>query len=494
MNGPAPSQRMQDLAATAMIGTDRSGAAGKPDALLTQAAVLGTQARAGLRPRTISGRIAPCPPDATPIAGPAPTATLMRLLRDPDVGLLSEWSELASQKKVRVADAAVPLVLDWWSRQPRRPEVVFAALGTRGEWLASLNPAWRKPVAGSQIPENVEEVWQTGKTPERVALLQTVRRHDPSRALAMVRSTWEGDGADEHRRFIEVLRERVSMADEPFLEAALDDKSKLVRRAAAAVLSLLLESRLTHRMNERARGIIVVEASRGILKRGVKVSLSPPKEFDASWERDAIEAQPAGGIGQRAWWMRQIFAAADLSVWTTSLARDPGGVLEAIASDDYAEVAVEAISEAAALRRDAAWSAAIIRHRLQGPKLELRELQSLWSNLAPTDREPLVLETAQHKRFTLAERWTILSIVESRWSRDFTAAALKLLGKHAQPPDSAWDLYDTVDRVSRWIAPDAAEQFVGAVEALFKDRPTESFQKSIDRARFRASMHKEFAS
>lgn len=493
MSGASPAHRMKELAATAMIGTDRAGASSRPGNLLSQAAMLGAQSRAGLKPRQLAGRVSPCPADSRPVAAPAPMATLMRLLGHSDAGLITEWSELAHARNVRVADSIVPVLLDWWSRQPKRPEVVFSVLGERGEWLASLNAAWRKPVAGSEIPSNAEEIWQTGTTPERVALLLTIRRHDPARAMALLQSTWQGESADERRRFVEILIERCSMADEPFLEAALDDKSKVVRRAAAAVLGTLPASRLLQRMNERTEAIIVPEGKRGVLKRGDTVTLSPPQDFDKSWERDGIEERAASGTGKRAWWMRQILSAAALSVWTEALGLEPAGVLEAIAGDDYFGLALEALSEAAARRGDAAWCAAILRCRLAGKKIEVGEIQALLQSLPPEQREPLLLEAADHERFTEAERWAIMASAEHRWSPAFSAAALKLLGEHAQRKGDAGILYEPVERVSRWIAPALAEPFAETVAALFSDEPTASFKRSIDRVRLRADMHKEFA-
>lgn len=490
----SPARRLKDLAAAAMLGTDRAGAAAKAGELLTQAAVLGAQARAGFKPRLLAGRMAPCPADPRSVAGAAPMATLMRLLSEPDVGLITEWSELASARQVRVADSAVPVLLDWWSRQPRRPEVVWSVLGKRGEWLASQNPSWRKRVAGSEIPSDADEIWQTGKTPERVALLLTIRRHDAARALALIQSTWKSDGADEHRRFIEVLREGCSIADEPFLETALDDKSKLVRRAAAAVLSLIPNSRFKRRMNERARQMIAMNEKRGAAGRGAKVVLTPPKEFDVSWERDGVESQAASAKGQRAWWLRQILSAADLSVWTDALELDPAGVLACIGEDDYFGDALDAMSAAAERGGDAAWSTAIVRCRLQDKKVDIRAIDGLWRNLRPEDREALLLETADHKRFTLAERLQILASTGTRWSRPFSGAALKLLNKESQSMGVVWSLHEAVDLASRSVAPEFAEQFAETVTKLVGNEPTESFKRSIDRVRLRADMHKEFAS
>jgi hypothetical protein len=487
-----PASRLKALAASALIGTDRGGVSGKPGNVLNLAAMLGAQARAGFSARQLGGRVSPCPPESCPVAAPAPSATLMRLLGDPDAGLITEWAELAHAKNVRVADSMVPALLDWWSRQPKRPDVVFSVLGKRGEWFASLNVAWRKPIAGSEIPGNADELWQTGKTPERVALLLRIRRHDPALALALLLSTWAKDGADERRRFLEICTERCSIVDEPFLEATLDDKSKVVRRAAAGVLGRIPGSRFRARMNERAKSMIVVEGKRGLLKRGVKVSLAPPQDFDKAWERDGIEEQAASGMGKRAWWMRQILSAADLSVWTDLLGMEPAGVLESMAGDDYFGNALEAVSEGAASCGDAGWCTAIVRCRLAGKKVEVQDLQALWQNLTPEQREPLLLETAGHKRFTGAERWAILASAEHRWSRAFSGAALKLM--HSPRKGEAWSVYEPVERVSRWIAPEFAEQFAETVAAMFPEGPTESFKKSIDRVRLRAHMHKEFAS
>jgi hypothetical protein len=495
MSGASPVSQMRGLAASAMIGTDRaSDRARSPEELLSRAAILGIQARAGFRPCRYTGHLPVCPVDPRPAAGPGPMAMLMRLLANPDSGLIGEWAELAHCKGVRIADPTVPIVLDWWSRQPNRKEVIFAVCGKRGEWLASLNPGWRKPVAGEDIPPNAEEIWQTGKTPERIGLLLTIRQHDPGRALSMVQSTWGSDGADERRRFVEVLAAGCTMAEEPFFEDALDDKSKVVRRAAAAALSNLPGSRLRKRMNDRATSIIIVEGKRGVLKRGAKVSLRPPPDFDKAWGRDGVEEEAASGKGKRAWWMQQILSAADLSVWMETTGLEPAGVLEALSGDDYIDNALEAIVESVRSRGDAAWVAAILDHRLAGKAPDPAQLGELWTNLKPAEIEPLILRAASHKGFTGAARWELLATAEHPWSGEFCIAALNLLANAAPRKGEAWSLYGPVERLSRVMAPELADRFAETVLAMFPDEPTDSFKRSIDRIRLRADMHKEFAS
>lgn len=495
MSSASPATRLRSLAATALIGAQRTGAEPMPpEKLLTQAAAAGARARAGYRPRHVPARPQERPSDNTPLARPAATATLMRLLGDPDAGLIEEWCELAHARGERIPEHAVPWVLDWWCRQPQRSDIVFRVCGLCAEWLAELNPEWRKPVPGAEIPANADDVWQTGKTPERLAVLLTIRRIDPPRALALVQSTWTSDGAEERRRFTEALAQSCTMADETFLESALDDKSKVVRRAAAGVLASLPDSRFHARMLARARAIIQVETKTKLFKKTVLVSLTPPAEFDKAWERDAIEEQAAGGLGPRAWWMQQILSAADLSVWTDTTGLEPDKILEAIAEDDYFANALEAMIRSLGARPSGPWAAAIMRHKLQGKKFEPPELIRLIGPLSPEDRQPLLLEAAESKRFSAADRWTVLALADDRWPPEFSSRALRVLAKSIPHKDHAWGLFAPVERISRVVAPAQAEEFADIVTAVADGEPKDSMKKSTDRARLRADMHKEFAS
>lgn len=496
MSTPSPRTGLRETAAMALIGADRAGGgAGAAGRILVQAAVLGAQARAGWKPTAVAAGVQPCPVETLSTANAASLATLMRVVGEGDAALIEEWAELADQKGVCVSPEIVPALLDWWARQARRSDAVFKSMGVRGTWLSSLNPAWRRASAGVQIPDDVEGVWQTGSAPERLGALRAVRASDPVRGREMVQSTWASDGADERRRFVEALAEGCSLADEPFLEAALDDKSKVVRRAAVSALGRLAGSRLRERMNKRARGIITVEAKGGVSKRKPRVSLTPPKEFEKEWERDGIEEQAPGGVGKRAWWMRQILSAADLSVWTALSGLSPEGVLEAIASDDSYDDGVGAMLEAVRIQRDPAWCGALARALLERKKVDVEHLAALALGAGREHGEALLLEMLGHERFSADERWALLASTQHRWSGAFSDAALTRIEKHvrkqrAQP----WGLHEPVEAVSRRVDPACAEAFERAVVAMFDDDPTDSFKKSIDRVRLRAEMRKEFES
>lgn len=495
MTAAPPHGRLRTLTASAVIGTDRAG--GGTDAaprLLSEVALLGAQARAGLCVASGLQAVEPPPPDARPVAHDRPQASLLRLLADPDAGLIEEWATLANERGVRIADATVPLVLDWWARQPQRSEAVFIACGKVGEWLAGLNRIWRKPVAAADIPPDADEIWQTGKAAERAALLTTVRRVDPARALALIRSTWSADSADERSRFVTVLFHRSSIADEPFLEAALDDKSKSVRSVAAGVLRFIPGSRLRQRMRERARSIVGTE-KKGLLKRGVRLTISPPQQFDKAWERDGIVEEAASGRGKRAWWTRQILESTGLDVWTEVSGLAPESTLEALSGDDFADEAIEAMAVQASASTDRAWCFALADALTERPKIPWTRYSPLWQNLPKPDREALALRAADRIKAGPEDRWQLIAAVQGAWSPEFSRAAMELMVRHApKRTRDTWQHWHAIEEASRHLHPSAADEFEKAVASVVSDDPTPSIKRSIDRVRLRADMHKEFTS
>jgi len=490
-------ERLRALGASATMGTDRySSDEDAAGTLLTEAARFGIQARAGWRPRTHAARLPDCPCDDRPLAPRPALTTLAGLLVDPDPALIHEWAQIAIARGVLVDGATAPLVLDWWARQPQRSEAVFAVLGRRGEWLAWLNPDWQKHLAPPEVPANADDIWQTSRTPERIAILTSVRRLDPARALAMIESTWQSDGAADRQRFLDVLTEHRSMADEPFLEAALDDRSKGVRRQAANVLARIPGSRLRHRLSETARPFITIQTTRQMFvgRSRPKIVLAPPQSFDTSWERDGIEERPPEGVGPRAWWLRQILRVADFTVWTERTGLAPDTILAALEDDDYAADAVMGLVVAARASGDAEWSAALVRHLHGQPSVETRVLAGLLEALPDDRRESLSLEIATKSRLGPADRWAILTSFDRPWSEAFSTAVLKILGGETMSELDNWPLIRAIDVASRRVAPGALEAFEHAVTRALQSAPADSTARIIQRARLRADMHREFTS
>ncbi|WP_244894215.1 DUF5691 domain-containing protein [Planobispora rosea] len=120
---------------------------------------------------------------------------------------------------------------------------------------------------------------------------------------------------EDRAAFLELLGEGLSLDDEPFLEAALDDRRIEVRHRASELLTRLPDSRLGRRMAERA-------ARRFAVARG-RLNVDPPLECDAAMERDGIRPKPPRGMGEQGWWLRQLVSRTPLAVWRDLLGHSP---------------------------------------------------------------------------------------------------------------------------------------------------------------------------
>lgn len=497
MSEHTPGARMRSLAGTALMGTDRGGHTGGAAGLLSEAAACGTRMKAGWKPARVEVSIPPCPEDARAAASPGATRILGDLIEANEGWLIDEWATLALAKGVRVHEAMLPALLRWWVRQPEQSATVREAMGVRGVWLARLNDAWRLVAAAGEQGEGIEAAWETGTTMERLAALKAMRRRDPARARALVESTWKADPADARRRFLEAMMEHRSPDDEPFLESALDDKSKQVRQNAATVLRHIAGSALRQRLGRVGRSLIQVETKRGLLKKGVRLTVTPPATYDEAWKRDGIEEDAMPGKGKRASWAVRILACTDLAIWTEATGLDPDDVVDAIKESEDAADILEGMRLSAQVSGGPAWNAALVRATLARTGKERpapHELAGLWASLEPSERETLVLRVVTGKDVSIDERWMTLGTCRARWSAWFSKnAIIALEGPERKGSMPNWLMLDAMATVARFVSPGEANAFEARVKEACGPEPTPAVRKHIDCVRLRADMHKELA-
>jgi hypothetical protein len=202
--------------------------------------------------------------------------------------------------------------------------------------------------AGAPSPD----AWEHGSRAARLGFFASLRKRDPAAARALVEPGFAKETPEDRAELIARFAVGLSDADEPFLEAALDDRRKEVRLAAARVLACLPTSRLGARMAARAKALV----------RAGHVKL--PEMPDAAGQRDGLELTPARGEGPRAFYLRQLLAATPLATWGA-----PGPALAAVGKSEWREVVVLGWALAAARQRDAAWAEALLGVTLQVPEL-----------------------------------------------------------------------------------------------------------------------------
>jgi hypothetical protein len=405
----------QELTATALIGVSRRSAlpaaptiaeqlatlVGRLDQADTSGALLGAAAattlflHAGAVPAAAPAPLGSYDGSDRPTCGVAAARHLAEMLGGNNRSALPEWLAAVAEQNLRVPDTMLPELLDHGRQHTELRSPIVAAIGARGRWLAELNPAWSYAAVGATPDETTDspltETWETSTRAARLHMLGELRTTAPSQARGLIESTWASEKADDRVAFIDTLAAGLSMDDEPFLEAALDDRSREVRVRATDLLARLPGSRLATRMAERAQKLL--QRHRGWRTR-IEVAL--PTECDKAMQRDGIAQKPPSGIGERAWWLQSILGLTPPSVWEAAWGARPSEIVETSMPDEWRLVVLRAWVTATIRYGEIAWAEPLLNLSLKEKDLEGRGLL----NVLPIARreEVLLMLLKSHNR------------------------------------------------------------------------------------------------
>jgi hypothetical protein len=382
-----------DLVTASLIGTERSvvpavGIPGLPPAeedpgdpaavLLDRAALLTAARRAGRRPDRAEP-LPVCAPDPRPTVSRAAARRLRRLISGEHPDLLTEWLAATVTRGLRLPPQLLPALLDRARRgrpaDAGLPRLLAEAGGPRARWLAGLNPDWEH---AAEEPSTDDETWRLGDTRQRRGYLASLLTRDPEAGRALITGGWDAAGAAGRVLFLSVLADMLEPADEPLLEAALDDRAEDVRRWAAYLLARLPGSALGQRMAERALHYVRVERT----AQGPRLSISTPRRPDAELQRDGIAADPEpirAPFESRAQVLLEVLARTPLRTWTDGFGLTPAEVM-ALLSGGWAPVMFAGWSRAAIAQGDRDWISALLGYALTirpGTAAEIEALRQL---------------------------------------------------------------------------------------------------------------------
>jgi hypothetical protein len=358
---------------------------------------------------------APVHVDRTRLVSEVAAMRLLRMIRGEHSQLIQEWSRLALGAGRQLPPQFVPLVLT--HLQPADAERLGDLLGATGQWLLSLNPDWKLALA---VEEPSHERWLSGTFEQRRVELIAMRQRDPAQAREWLQETWAKDPPDEREAFLGSFTQGLSLADEPFLEAALDDKRKPVRQAAVQLLASLADSQLSRRHCTRLDGLIGAEEKKGLLaklgKPKLKLTIALPEAIDKAAQRDGVEAKPPAHrkIGERAFWLSQMVALAPPGYWTTRFQCDAVMFVSAVMESDYAGELLPALSDAAGRHPERAWLLALSEAWLATKDVHVRS-QAIAEMMAatPDDLREELLIAQLSKLDSLREQYVIHSMLQS---------------------------------------------------------------------------------
>ncbi len=425
--------RTKPVAPIGEVGTALAGyvPADAESALLAAAGTLDLWSRAGFPAPQRETNIEPAGVEALPVVNATAASLLAASLASRDEALVVEWIELCAAAKKIAAPETLPALLDFSVRKPAHSPLASSVGGKRAAWLIAQNPAW---LAASTAAE--WDAWETAARKERVALLKALRSADAVRARGMLEATWESEPANIRAEMLSQLRTGLGMADEPFLETALDDRSKEVRAASVELLARLPESRFVARMIERGEKLIAVE--KGGLLRKTKLTLNTPETVGADLLRDGADAKVNVGqlkIGDKALALLHIFAAIPPARWTARFEMKPPDFLDLIAKTEWADAAVLGIAWAAARSADAAWTAALFERGIHVRPLPF-PLHELAAALAEPQRagvvDALVRDRSGSHADAVVDMMGLLECFERFWPPSLAETVLGRLRKAAK--------------------------------------------------------------
>ena len=451
-------EQFDELLKVALLGTERQAPSlrGSDDALgetlealpreppeaqvLSAAAVLSLYARAGHKGKADgTDAVQVCPQDASPRMSSKAGQFLARMLGGERREALGEFLLETNKRRQRVPEELLPGLLGEARAQSALRELALGVLGERGRWLVSQNPEWQ--FAAGDVQD--EGTWHTGGKAARLAVLRHWRTTDAIKARHQLAATWAQEVAEDRVEFLRSFDIALSPEDEEFLEKALDDRSKEVRRIAAGLLSRLNDSKLSQRMWERVRGLVQFKDG-----KKPKVDVILPETLEKIAERDGIEPKaPGNWVGQKAWWVYQMVAAVPPNRWTQEWGKGPDQILEALGKKgEWRELLLEAWVRATQRSGDNAWAEALWARPL--PTTIERGERDLWTGLMRAlpagRREKRVAEKIEELcegkgDFELAHR--LIQAYRWPWSAELGRTVLKMIQRRIGHASGAGDWY-----------------------------------------------------
>jgi len=512
----------QALVGTALMGTDRQKPSlprneGDQDALTTvihqldwiqpEQALLGAAGAIALHRQV--GQLPQsqelpgldcCGRDELPCCRDRTTRHLTQILTS-QTELLPELLGLMAGAGQRVPEMLLPKLLGYGQKNTAVRPAILTVLGKRGRWLAAQNPAWRygqgQAIADftTETPE-LKALWPEEAAQSRAMKLAAWRKVDASAAREALEAVWSVALAKERQALLGALETNLSLEDEAFLEEALGDKGKLVRRVAVDLLAQLSGSGFCDRMAQRATASVQIETS----SSGIDIQVSLPDAYGDGWKRDGIELKAPQGEGQRAWWLRQLIAHTPLEVWSG----EPKAIAQSLENHGWQDTLLLGWGLAAQRQGNADWAQALLEQfgLRQFRDLQFMELLSLLSAEAQENfwRDFFVLITPKGRRPKEKElQFGLEQIAQTKLplSLEFSKLVIQQFKLHFQSKQKhRYQLAYSVQSLARILNPGATAEFAELLENLPEGLQSSygqnSLQNMLSCLSFRREMRQAF--
>ncbi|NUP50580.1 MAG: hypothetical protein HOW97_25200 [Catenulispora sp.] len=490
------SEVWQDLVSTALVGTDRrtppdAGRFAAPGdnpaaALLSSAALMSAWRRAGSAGSAYSAELvgdqeesgdpaaavraaASAARDPRPLLSTATSARLTALVASRSESL-PEYLEAAAKTGCRAPAELLPPLFDYARGSKAVRADLMTLAGPRGTWLAKQNQQWSTFTRYASAPD--ADAWSSDRPHERIGYLTWFRGKDPAAARALVEEVWDqpGHAAETRAAYVEAFAVGLGPEDEPFLEAALDDKSRQVRAETVRLLAALPGSRFAARMTERLHAWVevITEGDAVLVKvRDQKLELTEDQVRDGigeGWvqtedERRLAKMQPS-------YWFEDLIASTPLSAWE-HFGLSPARLLRSTAANRWEAAAGHRGWRSATLRqRDATWAEAFCAVNASGDMLELLPDEA-------AERWCLGVVADHRSQYSIHSAPIILSRLGRPWADPVCEALLAAIPKYL-PNATRNDVarfFGMDNLAGRWMPPSFAPAVAAKADEIRAEQP-----------------------
>ena len=255
--------------------------------------------------------------DGWQLIPPAPAAE--ETLPPEAVAILGGWFKQKRQHllhyafaRLRAHDLALPTALlpETIAHAQKHPaDITDRLLGARGRWLFAEAGLRQNSAA------DADEDWQLLPFAARKDWLTRLRHEAPDQAREQLAALWSSAPANHRQDYIAILADRLTAADQPFLTAALKDRSKAVKESAHRLLMRLPDSAPVQQHLAWLRERLAWQDANGWQY------LDAP--YTAEMKAAGIEEiSPLKEESDAAWQLRQIILALPLAIWAQYFACD----------------------------------------------------------------------------------------------------------------------------------------------------------------------------
>jgi hypothetical protein len=286
------------------------------------------------------------------------SSILNAVLAEDLLSLIHLWLRLCHQNRLCVAPDALPAVLELGSKRKELRNIIRAVIGNRGEWLCQLNPAWHFYISSMEA----DTMWQTGTPEERKEIIRALRITNPERAIDLMKSTWDTEGAQEKAVFLELLRINLSAQDLPWLQS-LKEKGQKVNSLIQDLLKSIPGSQVVESYWSVLREHTRIKSSKALLGMMNKTTLEVDEDLQVPEEifKSGIEKLSSSkNITDHQHITYQLIAGIPPSYWNNHFKESGKVIIELFQKEKDTSYYVHALAQASLRFGDVSWISDIL--------------------------------------------------------------------------------------------------------------------------------------